>query len=554
MEAISPPVITAENAPALSPANFSSENIFWRKEILAGKLISPDGLVIDQATGDLYISEEDAATVVRISINKVKTRIIDSGTPVYGRTNGTRSLVEGLRSPEGLALDKKGDLYVVEDIPGGRLISFNLAEHKNGALLIGTVIPIPLPDHSYAWESIDISPNGELILAGSGMESFTQEYGGNNMLYGVIIYRDTSGTWWMPFHHFMSSYSSACFSANGMYAYFADELLGTVGCLSLTSRVIQTYYLDETFKSPECITPLPDGSALLAEESGKIYRVDPTAETNQLIYDLASGIESIYWNSKGKQLLVTADQSGDLVSLNADVTFHSPLEIIPQIPFDPTSQYFPAIPEKCPGYLAGVLKRAGFDPSRNNRNVSFKELVRRLSVFAIDSDAVLSPLDDQALDPVNHVQFAVFSPYLFGVDMGVFTGPISGFAAAHKSGNISQTKMYSRQMLHVDLENGMMNPFGSQRIALPYPLGAHLSADGIASIHFMGVGETSDYHIVLNTKSPEQSYMYIVNLDGSSQQYQLRLPRGKNLDHWVIGLKVEEPETWVILSGVRVNH
>ena len=65
------------------------------------------------------MSEENASTVIRIKPNGSKQTIIDDETPIYEGEDMARQRVPELRFPEGLALDGKGLLYAVEDVPGG---------------------------------------------------------------------------------------------------------------------------------------------------------------------------------------------------------------------------------------------------------------------------------------------------------------------------------------------------------------------------------------------------------------------------------------------------
>lgn len=72
--------------------------------IYAEGLSSPDGLAFDPA-GVLYVAEETAGRVSQI-----------------GPTGLLTPVITGLASPEGIAFDDTGNLYVVEDVQAGRLV------------------------------------------------------------------------------------------------------------------------------------------------------------------------------------------------------------------------------------------------------------------------------------------------------------------------------------------------------------------------------------------------------------------------------------------------
>jgi alkaline phosphatase len=77
--------------------------------LYAEGLSSPDGLA-RSPDGELHVAEEKAGRVVRIELD-------GSITPV----------IAGLDNPEGIAFDNVGNLYVVEDVSGGRLVKMSTA-------------------------------------------------------------------------------------------------------------------------------------------------------------------------------------------------------------------------------------------------------------------------------------------------------------------------------------------------------------------------------------------------------------------------------------------
>ena len=71
---------------------------------MAKDLRGPDGMALDLKTGDLYVAEESAATVVRIRPNGARETAIDGATPVYEEEGRSRKKTIGLRSPASAAL------------------------------------------------------------------------------------------------------------------------------------------------------------------------------------------------------------------------------------------------------------------------------------------------------------------------------------------------------------------------------------------------------------------------------------------------------------------
>lgn len=547
----------AGSAAAADPPGALNEppKIFARITSVAKGLNTPDGLVCDDETGILYVAEEEPATISRVLPDGTKQVFADATTPLYEEKGDARRKTQGLRSPEGLALDGEGKLYVVEDVPGGRLVVFNLPDAKTGQRAgSGKVVPLPIEENRIAWESVAVGPAGELLLAGSTMESVLGEMQREGVfgLYfrGVVLYRDEQGVWWMVLNHTMASYSATCFSPDGDYAFFASEVPGDVGCLDLRSRKVRTCFANKTFQSPEGLASLPDGSVLVAEEGGKIYRYDPMLNTTQLMYDHSGSIETVRWDGTRRRLLLTDDHHGAVVALElkAGLDFRSSFGMFPgmirDIPFEDQTTPVEMIPERCPDYLAEVLKLGGYDPRKKDVDIAFHDFARKYCLVAIDADAELFPPDETVEDPLTRIQFVIVAPYLVGVKEGELIWSSSGFTAVKKSGQVVKTELAQRQIVQGDLMESRFLPIGGQKIALPMPFSARINTDGIASINFMGMGVTPNFFLVLNTVDPNQSVMVVMQPDRRPQQYKITLPPKRDVRHWVIALERKEPEVW----------
>lgn len=536
---------SSTSMPGASATNHEPLDIFQRVSAVAEDFRGPDGIARDAESGDVYVSEEDAATIVRIKPNGSKQVLFDNSTPLFEEHGAIRKPVEGLRSPEGLALDGKGTLYAVEDVPGGRLIAFNVGKGA-GAHSAGMVIPIPIEKSRYAWESVAVGPTGELLVAGSTMESFLDGPEKGGLFRGAILYRDAHDDWWMPMNHAMASYSAACFSPDGSYAFFACEITGDVGCLDLRSHYLRTFRVGKTFQAPEGLCALPNGTALVAEESGKIFWLDPVADAVQLLYDNKRTIESVSWDEDRRRLLVTDDQRGDLLSLDLKpgLGFNSSGGTVKDIRFETLSTPVEMIPDQCPAYLAKVLKLAGYDPQEVGKGLAFPDFARRYCLIAIDAETELMPSHKPVEDPIQRIQFVIVAPYLIGFHEGELIWSSSGFTVIKQSGQKVKTGLVKRQIIHGDLLECRFTPVGGQTIALPMPLSARVNTEGFVAVNLMGMGVTPDFYLVLDTIEPNESVMVVIPPDGFVEQYQVRLPPKKDRTHWVIALERKEPDIW----------
>lgn len=524
-----------------------------KEEVLVEGLKSPDGLTMDPYNGALYLTEEDAARIIRVDVDGEKKVIADLSTPVFEDENGLLVTAPGLRGPEGIAFSpREGRLYVVEDVPNGRLIAFDLPDyHDNIGHLKGVVVKFPQPAPGYAWESVAVGPNGELLLAGSNFEAFLDRTRLADIFSGAIVYRDSGGQWWMPVYRLLDSFSGACFGPEGLNAFFTSELMGYAGCFDLRTHYVRTWYSDAAIPSAEGVAALPDGTAVVAAEGGKLIRVDPHDCFHAELHDFGEPIESIIWDGARSRLLVTADGSGRILALN-DVYFNASQKVQGPLVFEENKYEMEPV-EVCPDYLVGLLKMSGYDPTEGLAKEAFPDLVRNLSMFAIDAETVLMPSSDPIDDPLKRVQFVIMSPRMFGVDLSALTGPVNGFVAVHASGAMDRTAMFPRNLMHVDLFDGQFTLFDSRKIPLPYPYTYRFTQEGTAAVSFMGFGETLDFHIIVNMRDPSQAYMVVLHPDRTYQQYQLKLPEGKTIHHWIVGIEAEEVGTWTRLEFGNEN-
>lgn len=525
-------------------------------DFLARNLIGPDGIARNPANGDIYVSLEDAATIIRIRVEGAKKVVVDTSSPVQALRGPADRKARGLRSPEGLALDGKGGLYVVEDVPGGRLIRYDIQERSLVSRAAGQMIDVPFTGGQIAWESVDVGPAGELLLAGSTMEHSMLAPGDTDLFglaRGVILYRDADGAWWMPLNRAMASYSSAVFSPDGKYAVYACEISGEVGCLDLESKNLRTFAASHEFQAPEGLCSLPDGRVLVAEESGRIYQWDPLTDEIRLLFNGRHTIESLEWIPDDNRVLVTDDQRGQLLSLKLapEALARSAATTNWGIRFADRYTMVEMIPDDCPAYLESVLKMGGYVSSKEGGAVAFREFAQNYCLVAVDADAVPLERTRSIENPITRLQFVIVAPYLMGVQGGELLWSSSGFVAVKKSGEKETTRLVSRSVIHGDLMECRFTPVGGQEIALPMPFSTRFDNNGSASIHFMGMGVMPDYMVGLNTQNPEQSFLLVMQPDEQPQQYKLDLPARKDRNHWVIALRRKELEVWQPLRQGR---
>ena len=91
-----------------------------------------------------------------------------------------------------------------------------------------------------------------------------------------------------------------------------------------------------------------------------------------------------------------------------------------------------------------------------------------------------------------------------------------------------------------------IQPLPSTRIQIPYPGLIGVSPEGVSDVHFMGLGQTPDFHVVMNPDSPADSYVLLEYVDGRSEYYRMTsLPPDVLSDQMVISYSKPTSESWV---------
>jgi hypothetical protein len=513
------------------------------RSVLADGLSGPDGIAIDPRTGNVFVSEETANRIVMIDGPRRET-ICDGTRPLKAICRRHRDCPP-LRSPEGLAFDGRGTLYAVEDVPGGRAIAFRL--DKSGAVRTVEEIDIPADGSGCAWESVAVLDGGEILLAGSNAEG-VGEGEGATFFQGLILYRDAEQRWWAPRSRIGASFSSVAFSKSGRFAIYSDEVAGAVGWIDLRSKDAADGVSRMVARSPENVAVLPDGTILVAEENGGLVRLDPETDRFMTLASSLGAIETALWDATRSCILVTADGAGKLLALKPDTAWAGGIDKMESVRCGEAAGV-QHVPLRVPDYLKPVLKMGGMTGTDEQMDASFQQLTRTLPMIAADADTALLRPERDAEDPIEHIQFVAFDPNGLSLEGRTPNFPTSLFVFRTRSGKVIKTSLVDISVYGGNIWRGLRRRVGSMKITVPYAAGARVAENGVAFVHFVGLGRTPDMSLVLNPRSPDSSYMVIHQSDGSSDQYTLRLPPNSGIEQWVAALPARAAQPWISLMG-----
>ena len=517
------------------------------QQVLAEGLQGPDGLAVHPQSGEIYFSEEDAARVWVLRDGR-PVRVVDRDTPLYRLRDGRRTAdpVMPLRNPEGLAFSPAGELYVVEDYPGGRLIRY--PARPDGRYPEGEVIDIPGDWRAYAWEGVAVGPGNDLLMAGSDVE-YALGGGGAKPFMGAILYRDSVGQWWVPYRRPFASFSSVQFTRGGRQAVYTCEVSGEVGWLDLQGRRPIGGCSSAAVKSPEGIAVLPDGRLVVALETGALVVVDPAMDRHSTVADGFGSLESVQWDAFSGRLVLTEQSRGRLLSLKARPDFRPEENRMDMAVYHPL--FNPRhVPETCPPYLARILAFGGLDYTRPGLPpISFRDFTQRVPMIAADARALPVEGQEAVEDPIERVQFVVFKPNQMVVSE---TGPqpaLALFATRARSGRVTATSLLRAETMGISLDRPKTERIGTAALAVPMPAGVGVSSLGVAHINFMGLGKTPDYSVVLNPGQPFDSYLVVYETGGRRVHYKLEFSEeGRGLDSWVVAFTESRPDEWMALG------
>jgi hypothetical protein len=109
------------------------------------------------------------------------------------------------------------------------------------------------------------------------------------------------------------------------------------------------------------------------------------------------------------------------------------------------------------------------------------------------------------------------------------SGPLAIVIATTRSGKVFRTSSKTVSAAIADFAIPFVQAAGTMRVIVPFAGPVSVSEKGICNLHLMGMGETPDFHMVLNPIDPKASYVVVDDGPNGIQQYQLAGPRGEDL-------------------------
>lgn len=518
-----------------------------RFSVLAEELNAPDGLALDPRNGNLFVSEEEASRIIVIN-TRGRKRVILDGEELLPDDSGPRRVRQPpLRSPEGLAMDNDGWLYIVEDRPGGRLLRAK-CDDDSGKVKKIEVIPLPGHWEPFSWEAIAVSPRGELLLGGSSAEGSMKE--GATLFQGALLYRDTEKTWWVLSLRPASGVSAVAFAPDGEFAIYTDEISGAISWMDLTSREVKEGASSYSARSPEGLAVMPDGRLIVAEERGRLVLVDPRKEATRTLMDDLGTIESVVWDDVNSQLLVSSDGKGEILALPVESAWPADQNAMASAPVV-VEGAVTHVPEYIPDFLAPLIDLGLASTNDRTAKEILNELTRKVPMMAADSRTTLLYSTETGGDPIVQLVFVALAPN------GIMTADlnqefsVSAVILRTRSGQVYRSKLTRMSVLAGNMVSGRFDNLGTFDLPIPFAYQAKVSPRGHAVIHFAGLGQSPDVSIAINPEKPTESFMVVTYISGLIEQYRLERAPDGSINNWVVSLPPRQPDTWTSLQTAR---
>lgn len=505
-----------------SPALGSADDLFpsFDVSVAAQGLEQPDGLALHPVSGELYVSEEAAGRISVIRDGRA-IPVVSSTFPVGGEVpdylitaeRPRSAWLEGrLLSPEGIAFGPDNRLYVVEDTPRGRLLSFET--DASGRYPQAQLVPVPELGEPYAWESLCFGKDGQLFLAGSSFEG-SQTWG-----YSCVLARDTTQTWWMADYGPLASFSALALMEDEQVLVAGDESVGSLTWWDLEKhREIQT--LNKSLGVLEGLCVLPDGSVVAAveqsESGGRLLRINPASGA---VTEIASGLgslESVICDRRTGKLYVSEDSTGRVLCFTPRSPIPAGRELLAAIRRSGEARRGQPSRET-PAFLKQFMSKVGVDivdegdsangsPTGNkNQPVSMEELGKRIPLVAGRVRVADMPGHP---DPIVEVNFLSLFPNQV-INSGNNPMPsLCFFSARHRSGKVDRTQSLGGIKGRRISPDGRWSDLGAEALMMA-PLStcsAVENANGVTVVvTFLGLDKFNDCFLTMNYGRTNDAY------------------------------------------------
>ena len=504
-------------AEALGQAPFSMR-------VLAEGLQEPQGVALDSATGDIYVSEQGSGKILVLRNGKPESAlasgwVVSNELPRWAISDQTPLetwMAPALQKPGALSFSSNGTLFVSEQIPNGRILEF----YPNGQGQFGVAkgIPVPWLDQEFQWRDVFADRGGRLYIAGA------DEVGSEFMKFGSALMREKNGDWWVIDFGPFADFSTFAISERQDVMVLGDRNKGSLSWWEVDRHIMLGGSPESTGRAGlSSLAIYPDGSFLLGEQTAPgaavLKRMDPFTGQQTTLAEGLKSVGDIEMDRKNGRYLVTDPAGGRLLEYtpNPPTRFNEAAmrQIVRSV------EGMMGLPTEAPAFLNTFFERlqsAAKDilPDETTHAVQFNlsDIAGKMPIVAGRIRATVE-VEGAEEDPIEQLEFFLLFPSKVVMTETAVSPSMSFFSARRKSGKVEQTKPVFQGDVGVYRLSGtniakVASAAGG--VHVPVVVCGMEQADGgvYVNLSFLGSGVYGDYYLTLFQGPREQKAKLIV--------------------------------------------
>ena len=509
-------------------------------QVKARGLKNPEGVALHPANREIFVAERGANRVVALRGGN-PAPVIESGWTVatnypkwvINKSRPREAVERGqLQSPGAIAFSTNAHLFVIEQVPWGRVLEF--IPNEAGQYKTAQIVGIPWLDKPYVWEDIQVADDGRLFVAGNDSGA----RGG--LTFGVVLVRDVEGDWWVADYGPFMNFSGVYLSRKQDVVVIGERPEGGIVWWDAVRHLPIGMADNLTPQSEiEGVALLGNGAIVLAQRAStkgkdaRLLALDPTSGSMKQLVEGLDAIGAVTLVPETGNLLVTDPQAGVLAECSAKTPAPAG-EYLIQRSLEGYEIATGFTPRSSPGFLRSFFSQAGVGLDQQTTKgsgsgtdegeggggmavaVSLRDFSSKLPLVAGKVKVMeAASLDVEDRDPVTEVNFVLLFPGRMIMSGEYATPSMSYFAATHKSGKIEQTKeLFTGMAMDQRVQGEGWTRIGKAG-AISVPLvtcSMQKREEGMEiNLVFLGMGLYDDYYLSLLSGVDEETGTLVVN-------------------------------------------
>lgn len=424
-----------------------------------------------------------------------------------------------LDKPGPITIATNGTIYVAEQVPNGRLMSF--VPDEKGRYSVATCIPVPWLDQQFQWHDVGVDAFNRLFIVGM------DERGSDFMKFGSALMRDENGDWWVIDFGPFARYSTFAISARQDAMILGDQNKGNLTWWEINRHIMMGGSPDATGRSElKSLAFYPDGSFVLGQKDGpraaSVVRMDPFSGQQTPLVEGLSSLGDIEMDRRNNLFYITDPEAGKVLQCSpnppmafTEVAMRQIVRSIEGVMGAPTEA--PAFLNTFFDRLQDAAKELTSDDSTHAVQFNLSDIAGKLPLLAGRIRTVITTVGAEE-DPIDSLEFFLLFPSKIVMTEEAATPSLSFFSLKRKSGKLEQTTPIIKGDIGVYRLSGT-NFFklatASGGIHVPVvACGMKSNDDGVEiDLSFMGGGIYDDYYLSLHQSPRQQTASLVVKSD-----------------------------------------